>query len=142
MHAREKSRRGGFTLIETMIALTLLGIGLLSLSTMQIVAMKHGNRGRHTTQAAVIAQTRMEQLQRMRWTSIAPTAGWTAAVAVNNVVQDGGNKLEQAYNRSERITDEVAGATRTIDVRVNWSEPGRPNRQYAISSIRFNFEGL
>ena len=78
----------------------------------------------------------------MRWTSVAPTAGWTAAVAVNNVVQDGGNKVEQSYSRSERIADEVAGATRTIDVRVNWNEPGRANRQYAISSVRFNFEGL
>jgi len=144
MHDREKTRRGGFTLIETMIALTLLGIGLLSLSTMQIVAMKHGNRGRHTTQAAAIAQSRMEVLQRMSWgePALAPTAGWTAPVAVNNVVQDGGTKLEQSYNRSERITDDVAGVTRTIDVRVNWSEPGRANRQYAISSIRFNFEGL
>ena len=142
MHAHENARRGGFTLIETMIALVLLGIGLLSLSTMQIVAMKFGNSGRHTTQAAAIAQTRMEQLQRMRWTSVAPTAGWTAAVAVNNVVQDGGNKVEQSYSRSERITDEVAGATRAIDVRVNWNEPGRANRQYAISSVRFNFEGL
>lgn len=144
MHAHEKARRGGFTLIETMIALTLLGIGLLSLSTMQIVAMKHGNRGRHTTQAAAIAQSRMEVLQRMRWSepALAPTGGWTVAVPVNNVVQDGANRLEQAYNRSERITDEVAGVTRTIDVRINWNEPGRPNRQYVVSSIRFNFEGL
>jgi prepilin-type N-terminal cleavage/methylation domain-containing protein len=144
MHAHERARRGGFTLIETMIALTLLGIGLLSLSTMQIVAMKHGNRGRHTTQAAAIAQSRMEVLQRMRWSepALAPTGGWMVAVPVNNVVQDGGNKLEQAYSRSERITDDVAGVTRTIDVRINWNEPGRPNRQYAISSIRFNFEGL
>ena len=134
MHAERKAHRGGFTLVETMIALTLLGIGLLSLSTMQIVAMKHGNRGRHTTQAAAIAQARMEALQ--------PTGGWTAAVPVNNVVQDGGNKVEQSYNRSERITDDVAGVTRTVDVRVNWSEPGRPNRQFVISSVRFNFEGL
>jgi prepilin-type N-terminal cleavage/methylation domain-containing protein len=126
MHAHEKARRGGFTLIETMIALTLLGIGLLSLSTMQIV------------------EDRMEVLQRMRWDEpgLTPTGAWTAAVSVNNVVQDGANRLEQAYSRSERITDDVAGVTRTIDVRINWNEPGRPNRQYAISSIRFNFEGL
>ena len=144
MHAEEKAHRGGFTLVETMIALTLLGIGLLSLSTMQIVAMKHGNRGRHTTQASAIAQARMEVLQRMRWSepALQPTGGWTAAVPVNNVVQDGGNKVEQSYNRSERITDDVAGVTRTVDVRVNWSEPGRPNRQFVISSLRFNFEGL
>ena len=43
---------------------------------------------------------------------------------------------------SWRITDAVAGTTRNIDVRVAWDEPGRANRQYALSSIRFNYEGL
>ena len=136
------ARRGGFTLVETMLALVILAIGLLGLSAMQLQAMQYGNRGRHSTQAASIAQGRLEQLMRARWTNLAPTGGWTAPTPANNIVQTSGNETEQAYNVTWRITDDVVGITRTIDVRVDWDEPDRPNRQFAMSSSRFNHEGL
>lgn len=139
-HAR--GRRGGFTLLETLIAMSLLAVSLLSLSAMQLLAREFGNRGRHTTQAAAIAQTQLEQMQRDTWTNLATTGGWTTAVTVDNDVQAGTTLTEQSYAVSWRITDAVAGSTRNIDVRVRWDEPGRANRQYAVSSMRFNYEGL
>lgn len=139
---RRTSRGGGFTLIEVMIALTLLGIGLLALAATQLMAFEFGSRGRHMTQAAAIAESRMELLQRARWTNLAPTGGWTAPVVENSVVQVGGNVAEQSFDVSWRIADLMAGDTRTIDVRVSWDEPGLSNRRYALSSVRFNHEGL
>lgn len=138
----ERRRRGGFTLVEVFIALTLLGIGLLSLAALQITALDYGSRGRHMTHAASVAESYMERLQRRRWTNLAPTGGWTAAVTENNNVQNGGVVAEQSYQVSWRISDLVVGRTRTIDVRVVWDEEGRPNRRYGLSSIRFNHEGL
>lgn len=138
----ERRRHGGFTLIEVFVALTLLGIGLLSLAALQITALDYGSRGRHMTQAAAIAENYIEQLQRRRWTNLAPTGGWTAPVVENNNIQAGGTVVEQSYNVSWRIADLVVGQTRTIDVRVQWDEEGRPNRRYGLSSIRFNYEGL
>ena len=65
----------GFTLLEIMIALSLLGIGLLSLAAMQLTAMQYGSRGRHLTKAAAVAEARMEILMRQ---TLGPTSTPTA----------------------------------------------------------------
>jgi hypothetical protein len=58
------------------------------------------------------------------------------------VVQGATNEIEQTYEVSWRITNLDPGRTRAVDVRVEWDEPKHPNRVYALSSIRFNHEGL
>src|SRR5688572_29061975 len=138
---RRKRNRSGFTLVEILIALSLLAIGLLSLAAMQLTAMQYGSRGRHLTKAAAVAESKMEFLMRSRWTAIAPTA-WTAPEVTYEVIQGPSNQNEQAYSTSWQIADVDPGRTRSIDVRVQWTERGRPTRQYAISSLRFNHEDL
>ena len=130
--------RGGFTLLEMMLSLMILGFGLLAVAAMQLQAMEFGRRGRHQTQAASIAQSQLEALQRRPWANLAPTTGWTDAVDVDHIVNDGGDKVELTYQVSWQIADRVAGQTRSIDVRVNWDEARRPDRVYALSSVRFN----
>lgn len=132
---------GGFTLLELMIAISIFGVGMLSLNAMLLHAMWGSGSGRHTTQASAIAETRMEQLNRLPWTSLAPTAGWSAAVQVHNTVQSDASFNEETYAVDWRITDLVVGWTRTLDVRVSWNEPGRGNRDVVFTSIRFNREG-
>ena len=134
-------RSSGFTLVEIMIALSLLAIGLLSLAAMQLTAMQYGGRGRHLTKAAAVAEGRMEMLMRSRWTDITPTA-WTTPVVTNEVIQGPTNLTEQVYSTSWQIADVDPTRTRSIDVLVQWNEQGRPARQYAITSLRFNYEGL
>jgi prepilin-type N-terminal cleavage/methylation domain-containing protein len=137
------ARRDGFTLIEVMIVVGILSFGLMSLSAMQLHAMRGGNRGRHSTQATAIAEGQMEQLIRTTWTALAPTGGWTAATTVNNTVQaDAGNGAEQSYSMSFRIANATAGSTRNVDVRVSWVETGGQARSVSLSSIRFNRENL
>jgi prepilin-type N-terminal cleavage/methylation domain-containing protein len=136
------ARSGGFTLIELAIALSVFATGMLALNAMLLHAMKGGGRGRHSTQAAAIAESQMEQLQRLTWTQLVPTAGWSAPLTVNNVVQSDANQVEQSYTLEWRIKDDVVGWTRSIDVRVRWDEPGRPNRSLTFASLRFNREGL
>ena len=143
MRTRRLSRSGGFTLVEVLLALSLLGIGLLSLAAMQLIALEYNARGKHLTRAATEAEQRMEDLMRRRWTNLAPTGGWTVPATLTADVQTaGGTVTEQTYRVSERIADLDPGRTRSIDVRVEWDEPDRPNRRYALSNIRFNFEGL
>ncbi len=139
---RRNRSSSGFTLIEIMMALSLLGIGLLSLAAMQLTAMQYGARGRHLTKAAAIAEVQMETLMRQRWTDLAPTGGWTGPVTVNEVVQGPANSTEQAYSVSWQIANVDVGRTRSIDVRVQWDERNRAGRQYGVSSMRFNHEGL
>jgi len=133
---------GGFTLIEVMITVGIMTFGLLALATVQIQAMRGGDRGRHATNAATIAESRMEQLQQDAWASIAPTGGFVADPAAQNSVQvDGGSISERAYSVSYQITDLEATFTRAIDVRVSWTEEGGENRSVTLSSIRYNREG-
>ena len=138
---RHKRNSSGFTLVEIMIAMSLLAIGLLSLAAMQLTATQYGSRGRHLTKAAAVAEARMETLMRSRWTNLAPTA-WTTPIVTNEVIQGASNVTEQAYSTSWQITNVDVGRTRSIDVRVTWNERGMPTRQYVISSLRFNHEGL
>lgn len=133
---------GGFTLIEVMITIGILTFGLLALATVQIEAMRGGDRGRHASNATAIAESRMEQLQQDTWASIAPTGGFVAdPVAKNSVQVDGGSVSERSYSVSYQITDLEATFTRAIDVRVSWTEEGGETRSVTLSSIRYNREG-
>lgn len=140
----QRTRRlaaGGFTLLELTIAIAAFGVGMLTLNAMLLRAMQGGSRGRHTTLASAIAESRMEQLQRLAWDQLAPTAGWTAPIQVQNKVQAGGTVVEQTFDVEWRVTDLVTDWTRAVDVKVSWDETGRPDRSVVFSSIRFNREG-
>jgi len=140
-HPRTRSS-GGFTLIELTIAIAVFAVGMLSLSAMLLAAMQGGSRGRHTTQASAIAESRMEQLQRLSWTELTHASACSVPEVVNNTVQSNTNQNEESYTVTCQIADLVTDCTRTTDVRVTWDEPGRPNRSVTFSSIRFNREGV
>jgi type IV pilus assembly protein PilV len=136
---RARQRTGGFTLVEVMIVIGILTFGLLALATMQITAMHGSERGRHATNAAAIAENKMEQLLQNPWASIPVTAGFVADPAEQNNVQlDGGTISEKAYGVSYQITDVAATFTRAIDVQVSWTEEGGENRSVTLSSVRYN----
>ena len=133
---------GGFTLIEVMITIGILTFGLLSLATVQIYAMRGGDRGRHMTHAAAIAESRMEQLQQDTWTSVGVTGGFVADPVEQSAVKlASGTLSERAYSVSHQITDLEPTFTREIDVRVWWAEKSGETRSVTLSSIRYNREG-
>lgn len=132
----------GFSLIEVMIAFTILGVGLLAVAGAQVKSIQGSQSGRHLTQGAIIAQNQIEQLTRSSWTSLVP-AGWTVPIAMTTQVEDGnGGATEQTYTVVWQVADLLANETRTIDVRVNWTEPNGRNRSLATSTIRFNRKNL
>jgi len=128
----------GLTLIEVMIAFSILAVGLLSLAAMQLSALKGGRGGQIDTYATTLAQDKMEELRRTAWASagLTATGNWTAGQAVPHSYNG------QAYTLDWRVTNVVADWTRSIDVRVRWDSPNRPNRSRTLSSIRFNREGV
>lgn len=145
MIARSRGAQGrsGFTIIEVMIVIGILTFGLLSLGAMQLHAMHGGNRGRHATQAVSIAEAEMERLQRLRWSSLTVTTGWSTATSTTNTVQsDGTTDVEQTYSLSHRVTDVDPTFTRNVDVQVTWTEKTGESRSVTLSSIRFNRENL
>jgi len=150
MSAMARRRRnpstGGFTLIEVMIVVVILTFGLLSLAAMQIQAVRGSDQGRHASNAAAIAENKMEQLQRDPWAAIAVTGGFIPDPALpvqqNNVQLDGTASInESSYSVSYQITDLQPTFTRSIDVRVSWTEESGKNRSITLSSVRYNREG-
>ncbi len=141
--ARASRAAGGFTLIEVMIVIVILTFGLLSLAAMQIQAMKGSDRGRHATNAAAIAESKMEQLQQDAWATLGVTGGFVADPVEQNAIQlvGGASLAERSYNVSYQVTDLQATFTRAVDVQVSWTEKNGEARSITLSSIRYNREG-
>lgn len=52
----------GFTLIEIMVAITILAFGILALATMQIAAIHGNSSAKEMTEASTIAQNKLDEL--------------------------------------------------------------------------------
>lgn len=132
---------GGFTLLEVVIAMGVLAFGLLGLAAMQLYALTQGREGRHTAKAALVAQDQLEEFQRMDFSGadLAPTGGWQAMPAVTEDVEAGTTHTEMTYELEKRVANATVGWTKTVDVRVTWDEPERPDRQLVMSTVRYNY---
>jgi prepilin-type N-terminal cleavage/methylation domain-containing protein len=119
------TRRGGFTLVETMFALSILAVGLLAMLTMQMHALKQGRYGRHTTEAMQVARDQMEYFMRLPWAAAdVQPVGWTVPTSITVSVQnDAGVQAQQVFNVRWRIsTAGFDSNIRLIDVDVTWTE--------------------
>ncbi len=57
-----KNKKNGFTLIEIMIAITVLAIGILGIAKMQLSAVKGNSYANGLTEATAFAQNKIEEL--------------------------------------------------------------------------------
>ncbi|MCX8117003.1 MAG: prepilin-type N-terminal cleavage/methylation domain-containing protein [Desulfobacterota bacterium] len=105
----------GFSLIEVLVALVILAISLLALAGLMNITTKNNAFGGSMTEAATLAQDRMESLRVTPWDNI---------VSGSDVVQIRGVD----YNRSWRV---VLGPNspappfdneKRITVTVNWND--------------------
>lgn len=127
----------GFSLIEMMIAITILGFGLMGIAAMQINVMRGAQGSRDLTAAVGIAQGQIEQLTRLDWSDL-PVAVWTIPVAATSRVDGSVQQNDKVYMVDQRVTALVVGQTRSIDVRVSWTDPRRGNRSFNLTTVKFN----
>jgi prepilin-type N-terminal cleavage/methylation domain-containing protein len=158
-----RRERAGFTLIELMITLTVLGTGMLAMLVLQTQALKDGARGKHTTGAAMVARDQLEQIQRMPFSgsNLQPVA-WATPPWLDNtgdpvlgpgdvavsVSQPGGDVIEKIYTVWYQVTADPDGNSdlRLLDIEVVWDEAeisnNRPTRTgrptVALSTVLVN----
>ncbi len=148
-------RRGGFTLLEVMIALVVMGFGLLTLATMQIHALKQGSAGRHTGDASAVARSYLEQMQRVSWAELTNALAAGAGAETNVFWTNQGNQvttgidrpdggaqsIEETYNVTWTVTD-VSACVRDIEVNVRWQEENMSTpKRMRLATRRYNWGG-
>lgn len=148
-HRSAGRTRAGFTLIELMITLTILGTGMMAMLVLQTQALADGSRGKHTTGAAMVAKDQLERIQRMPFSGadLQPVV-WATPPWIPNtgdpdlgpgdvgvtVSQPGGAVMEQIYTVWYRVIADPGGnpQIRYVDLEVVWDEAkisnNRPTR--------------
>jgi type II secretion system protein I len=105
----KKNRESGFTLIELLIALFVLTVALLAISTMVYSVMNSTSLSKEASTATTLMQDKMESLKHAPVSSL--TSG-SETIPVENV----------NYLRQWSVA--ASGNTRTITVTVNWTSRG------------------
>ena len=127
----------GFTLLEVLIAMAILGVGLLSIAVAQLTAIKVSSRSKNLQQAMFLAREQMDDLEALPLNS--------PALAAAGTVDDPGNPLKAnadpddatTYNRSVTVAPNVPSAgLAQITVTVVWNSPQGGTRQVQLNSVK------
>ena len=114
---RERSQRG-ISLIEIMVALVILGIGILGTTAGQLAAIKLSSDSRIRAEAMSLAAQQLEAFNAMPGADVAALAGATIDPA-NPIDPDPNDATTMALNRNWVIatdTPEVGVITITVNV--------------------------
>lgn len=148
---RADRRRRGMTLIEVMISTMLLAVGVAGMIAIQVLAMRDEAIAREDNEASRIARDVLEQVHRMPFGSVMPTAGYdqpawlvtpgyAAGQVPVSVQTPDGNAIDQlVYQVNWRVTG-VAGqaSLRNVDVQVAWVDAADRNQTYTASTLKYN----
>ena len=137
-------------MIEVMLALGVLGFGLLGLAVMQLHALQQSAAGRHTGDASAVARTHLEQVHRLPWNVLDSAVGswmppaWigsSSSVATQVAMPGGGSAVEETYSVDWRVTEVGAvGCLREVEVRVRWDEPNLSSaKESTLATRRYNW---
>jgi prepilin-type N-terminal cleavage/methylation domain-containing protein len=137
--ALSRRRDRGFSLLEVMIALSILGFGMLAASVGQLSALKTTRQSRSQTLSMYLAEQQMEAFQSMSGADV------KAAIAdpaypndpSNPIDPDPGDDDTTTFNRRWFITpDSPEAGTITIRVEVDWVDPLGFTRTTELRSMK------
>ena len=108
---RRSASRDGMTLIELMVAIILLGVGMLGLAGLSVTVAKQQRGGSLQETAALVVQSRLDSLSSIQCAMLAPSGTQTGTATTMKVkekwvVTDG--------NDIKTIADTVTFAGRTM----------------------------
>jgi len=108
---RARNRRG-FTLIEIMVAITLLSVGLLGMAGLTVGIMRGNSLSNQVTTATALAQAKMEDIKRVGYSR---ATGGKSTEDYNNI---------SGYPLYKRVTDVFVDTPelgmKTVTITVSW----------------------
>jgi prepilin-type N-terminal cleavage/methylation domain-containing protein len=139
MVMQTQARENGFTLVETMVAMTLFAIGVLALAQVQFAASRNTMKAKLTTQATSLASDRIEQCV------YGPAF---ADITEDNFPDEdygevaGGDERYARFTRAVTVEDSLDFAGRitlkTVTVQVTWNDiNGQRNVELSSRVARF-----
>ncbi len=114
------SSEAGFTLIESMVAMTILLVGLLALAMLQNTAHRANSLARNRSAATVIASERIERLSRLG------AGNFSAGTATRTV---DGRTFTETW--TDAAAPSVTNGARQVQTQVTWTD------QWGAQSIQF-----
>ena len=132
-HTNTIAENNGFSLIELLIAISVMAIGMLAAASMQYSAVRNNTTGNTSTQATMLAKSTLEMLKNQGIDSAALAVGdYVDATPVDANGNPGG-----IYNRNWRI-DPLGTSSRRISVTVEWKKFGNTRRVIVRSNTMGN----
>jgi len=123
--------QSGFTLLEVLIAISILTVGLLGVAQMQIMGIKGNYFSGNTTAALTLAEEKMEDLLGKSYTDAELTNG--NHPDANNPIDETG-QAGGIYSRMWIVTDNTPiTGTKTATVSVSWDNL---SHQVSLSCIK------
>lgn len=137
MNTMNISKRGqsGFTIIEALISLIIMGFGILSLSGMQMSLSRSADDAKQRTEAVRLAQEKIEFFR--SYTGIATTLVAQGTALNWNALVDGTDTIttNATYNRSWTIGGGIGDPMRSLTVGVGWTNRAGQAQAVSLSSI-------
>ena len=141
-----KRNQRGFTILEVLIAIVILGVAMFALSKLQTASIGSNYNSRRTSIATILAQDKMEELMNLSYTDSQLTDtennwgnnefDWSrdkdhdnsdGPSGAANPIDENGNSLAEGsaggYNRYWNVVDNVPTTNmKTIAVRIEWTD--------------------
>jgi len=146
-----KLKQEGYTLVEILIAITVLAFGLLAVATMQVTAIKTNAIASGISQGLTLGQAKVEELMNLAYSAISDTDldGTDEDADDDGIDDDGGNfGLNDTGGDSDNeepngrytiywnvAVNEPVISSKTIRVIVTWTEKGR-NKSIKLDFVK------
>ncbi len=135
---RRRTSEAGFTLLEVLMAMVILGVGVLTIGVAQLSAIKMSSRSEHMSQAMYLAQEQMEVFMAMSQGAAFLTLPVVDAPDPGGMIDIDPNDNDFTnYTRTWTVEPNLPnpGVTR-ITITVIWNTAARGPNQVQLQGIR------
>lgn len=133
----ESNSQSGFTLLETMIAMAILGVGLLSIAVAQLTAIKLSSKSKNLQQAMFLAREQMDDIEALPPGSPLLVNAATTDDPANPISVHTAEGDATTFTRSVTVTPNTpsVGLSQVV-VTVTWDNAQSGVRQVQLSSVK------